>query len=522
MRALPYLFYTTLKNRLINFFRKPANWVVSLLMAAMLGFVIFAGGKGESAEIRPIQELYAIVSLLYIAMFALTVYPGVKRGATLFTLPDIHLLFPAPLKPQKILLYGLVKQMGTSLMVGLFLLFQYAWVHQQYGVPLTFLLLTLVGYGLTLFLGQLTAMALYRATHDSAKKRRAARIALMALCGAGALYVLLPVFSNTSAWVQAGAEQLSRIPMLLFPVGGWMRARVAGIWEARWVQALWSLGITVLWTGVCIMLLSREQTDFYEDVLKTTETLHQTVAARREGKVQEVVPENVKVGRTGLNRGLGAAVFYYKHRLESRRARRFLLDTVTMIMLLVTLAFTFIMRGNGLVPSLAFATYMQLFTVASGRWVKELARPYIYLIPETSFRKLIHCLRESMLGFVVEAVLLMIPMGLMLSLAPLEIAFMVLARISFSLLFVAGSLLSEKLFSGMKVKSLLLMLYLLVMILLVLPGAVLSVVLSSINWLFLSPVITVLAVLSLTNLILSPLIFFLCRNILNNPEWGNT
>jgi hypothetical protein len=127
-----------------------------------------------------------------------------------------------------------------------------------------------------------------------------------------------------------------------------------------------------------------------------------------------------------------------------------------------------------------------------------------------------------MLGFVAEAMLLMIPMGLILKAPALEIVFMVLARISFSLLFVAGNLLIEKLFSGMKMKALLVMLYFLVMIILILPGAVLSIVLYSINMLFLSANITVLTVLTLMNILVAPLIFYLSRNILNNPEWGNS
>ena len=127
-----------------------------------------------------------------------------------------------------------------------------------------------------------------------------------------------------------------------------------------------------------------------------------------------------------------------------------------------------------------------------------------------------------MLGFALEAVLLMVPMGLIVSLPPLEIAVAVIARVSFSLLFVAGNLLMEKLFSGMKLKALLVMLYFLIMILLVMPGIVLSIVLYSMSVLFLSVNITVLAVLTLANLILSPVIFFLCRNVLDNPEWMST
>ncbi len=522
MKALPYLFITTLKNRIVSFFQKPANWIAALVMAALLGFVVFAGGQGRRVETRPIEELYAIVSILFIAMFALIAYRGVHKGTTLFSLADIHLLFPAPIQAQRILLYGLVKQMGTSLTVGFFLLFQYAWVHQQYGVPMTFLLLTLLGYGLTLFLGQLTAMTLYSMTHMHDGKRKAAKLGLLILCGLGAIYVLLPVLSNPSDWAGIGARQLAGLPMLLFPIGGWMRALVQGLWQGVWMQALWALGISITYAAICIALLGKKQTDFYEDVLKSTETIHQALAFKREGKMQEVLPENIKLGKLGLNKGQGASVLYYKHRLESRRARRFLLDTLTLIMLLSSLVFAFIMREQGLAAAFSFATYMQLFSIASGRWVKELTRPYIYLMPETSFRKLLHCLRESMLGYVLEAVLLMVPMGLILRLAPLEIALGIIARISFSLLFVAGNLLLEKLFAGMKLKALLIMLYFLTMLLLVSPGAVLAIVLVSNKILLLSAAVTALSVLTVMNLVLSPLILFLCRNVLDNPEWGDS
>lgn len=521
MKALPYLFFTTLKNRIKDFLRKPANWIAALVMAALLGFVVFAGGMEQRAVVRPIQELYAIISILYIAMFAFIAYHGVHKGTTLFSMADIHLLFPAPIQPQKILLYGLVKQMGTSLTVGFFLLFQYAWVHQQYGVPITFLLLTLLGYGLTLFLAQLTAMTLYSLTHMHDGRRKAVKSGLMLICGLGAVYVLLPVANNTANFAGVGAQQLGRLPMLLFPIGGWMRALVEGIWQGASMQAVWALLISAAFTVACVILLGKKQTDFYEDVLKSTETLHQALALKREGKLQEVLPENVKIGKTGLNKGQGASVLYYKHRLESRRARRFLLDTMTMIMLASSLVFAFIMRENGFAAAFTFATYMQLFTVATGRWVKELARPYVYLMPETSYRKLLNCLRESMLGYCLEAVLLMVPMGLILKLGPLEIALGIVARISFSLLFVAGNLLLEKLFAGMKLKVLLIMLYFLTMLLLIAPGAVLAIVLISNGIILVSEIVTVLVVITLMNLLISPLILFLSRNVLDNPEWGN-
>ncbi len=521
MKALPYLYFTLLKNRIISFFKRPANWIVTLIFAALLGVTIFSGSLEVRNSYRPMSELYAIVSIVYIVLFIITAYRGVNRGTTLFSLADIHLLFPAPLKGQKILLYGLVKQMGTSLTLGVFLLFQYAWIHQQYGMPFSFLLLVILGYGLTLFLGQLTAMVLYSFLSAHQGKRLRAKAVLIALCGLAAVYVLIPVLKDTSSWTLTAADQLSRLPMLLFPVGGWLRAMIVGLWEGQWTPVLWAVAAILLWAGAGVALLSRERTDYYEDVLKSTETAHQALTARREGKTQEMLPENIKTGKTGIGRGLGAAVYYYKHRLESRRGRRFLLDTMSMVMLLIALFFSFVMRDEGFFPPFASATYLQLFTVSTGRWVKELTRPYIYLLPEPPFRKLLHCLRESMLGYLTEAVLLMIPMGLITGLGPFEIVLAIVTRFTFACLFTVGNLLIEKMFSGVKSKMLIMMLYFGVMIILTMPGIILAVLAMSAGFLPMTENVSLMTVMSAVNVVLSLPILFLCRNVLDNPEWSN-
>ena len=521
MKALPYLYFTLTKNRIKDFFKRPANWIVTLLMAGLLGLTIFSGGIEIRDNYRPMNELYAIVSLMYIALFIITAYRGVNRGTTLFSLADIHMLFPAPIKGQKILLYGLVKQMGTSLTLGVFLLFQYSWIHQQYGMPFSFLLLVILGYGLTLFLGQLTAMVLYSFLSAHEGKRLRAKAVLFALCGMAAVYVLIPILKDTSNWLLTGADQLSRLPMLLFPVGGWLRGMVVGLWEGQWTPVFWAVAAILLWTGTGIALLSRERTDYYEDVLKSTETAHQALTARREGKTQEMLPENIKTGKTGIGRGLGAAVYYYKHRLESRRGRRFLLDTMSMVMLLLSLFFAFVMRGEGFLMPFASATYMQLFTVSTGRWVKELTRPYIYLVPEPPFKKLLHCLRESMLGYLAEAVLLMIPMGLITGLGPFEIVLAIVTRFTFACLFTVGNLLIEKMFSGVRSKMMVMILYFGVMILLTLPGIILAILAISAGFLPMTENVALMTVMSAVNFVLSLPILFLCRNILDNPEWSN-
>ena len=59
-----------------------------------------------------------ILELGYFAILAflcvLTVWSGLKSGATFFKMSDVNLLFVSPVSPKTILAYGLIKQMGAS------------------------------------------------------------------------------------------------------------------------------------------------------------------------------------------------------------------------------------------------------------------------------------------------------------------------------------------------------------------------------------------------------------------------
>ena len=108
-------------------------------------------------------------------MFVILVSAGFKNGASMFTLSDVNLLFPAPIRPRAVLYYGLFRQLGASLLLGLFLLFQYGWLHSLYGVGVGILILIVVLYGVSVFLAQVVAMAAYSLTSMSPPPPRAGR-----------------------------------------------------------------------------------------------------------------------------------------------------------------------------------------------------------------------------------------------------------------------------------------------------------------------------------------------------------
>lgn len=173
---LMYLTAVKLKNQLKEAVKHPAKLIYIIFIAAALVLSTIGGQtNAEHLELRPLQELTAIMVLFYSLMFLITFINGVNGGAgnyPMFTLSDVSVLFPSPLRPNKVLFYGLFRQLGLSLLLGFFLLFQYNWMHGLYGVEYGHLIFIVLGYGLSLFLGQVCAMAAYVRSSGNDNARR--------------------------------------------------------------------------------------------------------------------------------------------------------------------------------------------------------------------------------------------------------------------------------------------------------------------------------------------------------------
>ena len=166
MSALNYLILIRLKNTVKSLFQKPARLIYVIVVLVLIGFTIFAGhtDEGGATQYRDISELVAGATALYTLMFLMLVKNGFANGGSIFTMPDVNMIFPAPFEQRKVLFYGLIKQIGSSLLLSLFILFQYTWMHTSYGVQYGFLLILVLGYALSVFFGQFVAMVIYSLT----------------------------------------------------------------------------------------------------------------------------------------------------------------------------------------------------------------------------------------------------------------------------------------------------------------------------------------------------------------------
>jgi len=518
MKAAAYLIARSIKNGFLETLKKPAKLIAYIVLIALMGFVIFSGEvSGDSGVYskRDIKELYALISLLYTLILLTDCFKGVESGASFFRMSDVNLLFTAPIRPLNILIYGLIRQMGTSIMIGMVLIFQYAWIHGMYGISAFELFIVVLGYALAFFSAQLCSIAIYSfCAGNDARKIRVKR-GLTAFTAAYAAVIIIPAVTDGGSVIEMVTKAAGSPLIHLFPISGWIAAGVSSVIGAP----LWAgiLGITAA-CGVCVLLirfLSRNDADYYEDVLQATEVGFLALEAQKSGGLREAQAGRTKVKSTGIQKGRGAWVFLYKHMLEGRRARKLLLEPSQLIFIGTTIIFTLIVKDSlgdmALLAAFFMGTYMQLFSSAAGRWLKELQRPYIYLTPAPAFIKLIAVCLENAMNICVEASVFTVLAGIAITIDPLSLIALFFARVSFGILFMAGNVLSMRVLGSLSSKGLLLTVYFLVMIMLALPGIVMGVMIS----LSIAGFALQFAVMALWNILISLAIMFLCRNLLD-------
>lgn len=519
--ALAYILKKKFINNLKEFVKRPARLILGIIIIALLSVSIIggsAGANGQDRQLRDFSELSAIITGLLIIVFSTSFNKGFKQGGSIFSMADVNFLFASPLSKRSVLFYGLIQNIGTSLLIGFFILFQYTTLHVNYGIGIGGLLLIFLAYSLTVFLGQTSAMFLYILTSDSDRKKRTANEVFIAYILLLCVYVGLMVLQNKSEILPALVGCGNSLVLRSFPFAGWVSACIDGIFTGSYIEAAIWLAVAVIAFWGILTAMSRSKREYYEDVLSSTETTYNALCAVKEGANPMAARRKIKVGKSGLGKGLGASAIFYKHKVESRRAGGFIISPSAMIFALATIGFAFFMKKAGIFAVFAFATYMQIFSVATGRLNLELMKPYIYLIPEPPLRKLLYALGELFPAALLEGVVMFVPVAFILNLSMLEGLLCVIARVAFALLFTVGGIAVERIWGGSLSKLAGVLLYFVIDLLMAVPGIALFAAVSFTSLSMVSAAATLMICVTVGNALSALLVLFLCRNMLQYAE----
>ncbi len=517
MGALGYLFLTRLKNQAKQFIKKPSKIIFALLLIAAIGVTIFpsAGEEIIYENYRSIEEFYAIITVLYCAVFVTVAKNGFSNGGSVFTMADVNLIFVSPIKATSALFFGMLQQLGKSLYLGVFLLFQYTLAREYYGIEYSALIFVAAGYGLTALFSQMVATLIYTAVGSSDEKTKIGKIIFY---GVIAVFAALAVikedllysfsFENAASAVRSGF-------FCLFPISGFVSLFVEGAISGEMTKLLIGLGAGAVFSLAYYFILSRVKGDYYEDVLLSAETSFSAITAAKEGKTPELTPKKIKVGRSGFSRGEGASAIREKHKIENRRSRVLLLDKMSIVITVMLAIYSFLMPDTMVI--FVTSVYMLTITVATGRWAKELTNPYVYLIPEKPFRKLFNMIWEQIPKLIAESVICFIPVHFIMEEDIIFTLSLMVARIGFGFVFIGANLIMQRLFSTSEKNVISVIVYMLITLLMSVPATIAAIAV------VFSPYFTIEAPFFATvpvNIIVSAVTLFFVRNVLEYSEYN--
>ena len=404
MSSIAFILRKSLKNNILELLRHPGKLVAYLFVAACLLFSALSMALSpqeelpEFLDLRILQGIYFAL-LMFIVMINLI--KGVDSGSTFFSMGDVNMLFISPISPKKILVYGLMKQMGMTVLVACCMVAYGGMAVQFFGITALDAVLLFAGFIVSLLVSQIFTILIYSFCNGSRKRSAAVKRLLYAVVLLVLAYVAMTVYEKGFSMETVCAAVTD--PYLQWvPIIGWM---TGGIFSAiRGFDMMGAVYFALLAAAALIALLAflKSDSDYYEDVLQNTETTYEVKKAAKEGNINMNLPGQKirKVKTVGIGRGWGASAFFFKQVKEMHRHSPLVFWGGSTIMLAAVGAFiSIVMMNSGddgepmsssLIMMVATITsiYVLFFLNAAGPWSKEMMKPYLYMVgvpPDRSF-----------------------------------------------------------------------------------------------------------------------------------------
>ncbi len=540
MNAIFYLMQKTVKNSILDTLRHPLKCILygfiilSMIYGAVMGFTAASDGSSfldrviEVSGGRLLSGAYMVV-LYFISVPILL--KGLSEGTSFFTLSDVNHMFIAPVSEKTVLMYGIGRRLASMLMLVVTFSAYGGMLVNMFHITIGETLMLIIGIVLMLIFVQFTTLMLFCLTSGHPKRAAVLRYFIYGMAFVPLLLVIVHFF-RSGITAESLFESVS-LPFLEWvPLIGWMHGFLYAFLTADSVRGL-VYGLLLMLLGFSAMAtLFLSDVDFFEDVLSSAENYHEFRESIREGKMSDKVMMGnrpVRLRRLGIGRGRGGTVIFFKHLHEGHRRSRLLFFNINTVVLLFVAFVTAIgmkLAMPNVMPTIIYLSvttlcvYVQFFFSASGDWVKELTKPYIYLIPERAERKLLMAAATGLIKPLTDAIITFGLLSIYVGGVFCDIETSVLVYASFGSVYIAANILAQRIVGLESSGGIFITFYMSVIILALLPGIVIGlVVLSGLAGTFGAVATTLLGMpIFLWNLLISVIIFLTCRNLLNNKE----
>lgn len=519
MKPLFYIFRKTLKNHILQLKRKPGILILYLIIMIFLIFIIVSSFIiPQRSSINGNVDTYgAIATIMILLVVWYGVKNGIDNGSSFFRLSDVNLIFTAPISPKRVLIYGFIKQLYTTLFLVMFLIFQIP--NARNFLPITgsgIFIILLVAFFLV-FTMSILGLLTYSITSKSSKSRNLSKKILntvTAILGVAFVYniYIYKDFSKT-AIAFFNNDFFTYLPFI-----GWFKsilmAAVNGITTSFFVNILLCTAIII----IMIYTLYKLNTDYYEDVLAATDKKEEMFALKRSGKGNlNYTRKKFRKIKSG-NIGNGSNSIFYRQLLEYKKSGIPFIDRMTFIMIGVGLCSRYIFPWASMNTVLYFTVYMLFLFSFQGKWGQELSKQFIFLIPYSSMSKLFYATLADLIKYTIDGMALFVVSGILFKSSPIISILCGITYASFGAIYTYGDVLTRRFLGSVHSKVLGTFMRMGITFLVILPGIIIHVFLlvgSSDNS---SAQYIPFIVLIFYNVLASFLIMLLSKSIFDNLE----
>ncbi len=419
--VLFFLYKTTLKNRVKKALRKPVTYLYLVFAIAYMALIFGSFGTifNGMDDGKAASTLTALLTVFTFFMIPANLISYCKRKGLIFRQSDIHFLFPAPVGPKNVLLYAHVRTVLMALILNIVLTIGgVLWFHMPVWKMLVYLLLSCVVDNIM----EASMMVLCYGNEKLGPKQMGMfRLLLYAVLG---VFVLIGVmlYVREGAGLGVVADYLHSSAIQMVPFIGWYIALLHLLFMGPTVWNVAGAALYLVTVIVLLILAVRMKCigAYYEDAIKFADDYEE---ARQRGKKGEmaVVGWKKKYKKASVHyKGSYAKALFYRQFLEYKKNRFFIFGFYTLVCLIVGIGLAVIAyRGElgemapfTVLGVMAYLTF--IFAGYSGKWGKELTRPYTYLIPDSAFHKLWYATLMEHIRALADGCLLVLPTAFVL------------------------------------------------------------------------------------------------------------
>lgn len=516
MQAMMFLMGRLYINKIKRAFSSVLSAVLTVLGVIGFGFMLVMAFTMK----RPLVESTAAETILagIVLMLGVILYNAfLSRDTGILTMADANFLFTGPFEKRTVLAYLLISTAPGAVLTGFFISFYLPYL---LGPALTvpkFLVVLLV---ISLMFGCIYLSYYYLYIIETEKpgvKKKAKRIFLIFIALLAVIFFVMLFVSGLG--IKATAQKFFTGYLYNYvPLFGWTKWAISALLSGHIVSGfIPAAGLLVLVNAVLCILLYNVKEDFYEKTLEDSVNLQKVLDdVKTNGSADARALVKLKDKVASIKFMQGAAAIYSRQRLESKKMK--LLSNAREVFM--GLFYVVLGKVMGLDFSfvLAMVSFGALSMSLNDSWHRDFKKPYVFLIPASSFEKVVFSVLPGLLKTIASGALSIIVGALVFKIAPLLLLSYIAIFASFAVLFVFAEVFTYRLIgNGASVVAVTFMRMFFVMATCI-PAIVLLVVIIIVSA-GVPDMLTISASMLAANLASSALLAYLSRGIFEKSEY---